>query len=81
MLSVEFVGAESGVVVLKMSERRFPGVLVQGDTLLSLLQDLEEESPDTVAIQTVRSWLRSYEVVLERNGLELPYPRRPEGNE
>ena len=74
-MSIERIGSEGGVIVLKLAERRFPGILIQGDTLLSLLQDLEEEAPGAVATETVRGWLRGYESVLDGRGMQTPYPR------
>jgi hypothetical protein len=70
---VERLGAAGGTVVIRDAGRRFPGLLIQGDTMQTLLQDLEEEAPDSVACQRVREWLTGYERVMSSLGLELPY--------
>lgn len=56
-------------------ERRFAGLLVQGDTLFSLLEDLEEEAPDSVALATVRDWVSAYEEMMAERRLDLLYRR------
>lgn len=56
--------------------RRFPGLLIQGDTLACFLEELEEEAPQSFALKTARSWLADYEAMMREVGLELPY-RRP----
>ncbi|GAA0332343.1 conserved protein of unknown function [Micropruina glycogenica] len=43
--------------------RRFPGLLIQGDTLACF------------ALKTARSWLADYEAMMREVGLELPYGR------
>lgn len=63
-----------GFVLAKHVERRFPGVLIQGDTLLTLHQDLTEEAPDSYALQRVREWIEGYEQALDHLALTLPYP-------
>jgi hypothetical protein len=52
--SIEQIGSADGMVIARAAGRRFPGVLVQGDTLFSLLSDLEEEAPGSSACQRVR---------------------------
>jgi hypothetical protein len=73
--SVELIESMGNIVLAKVSERRFPGLLVQGDTLSVLLWELEEECPEAMATQTVRGWLDSYERAMARHGLQLPYSR------
>ena len=46
---IEQLGSSGGVVVARTVGRRFPCVLVQGDTLFALLTDLEEEAPESEA--------------------------------
>ena len=72
-VEIERLGSANGVVVVRDTGRRFPGLLVQGDTMLALLQDLQEEAPGSVACRTVREWLAAYEGVLDSLGLALPY--------
>jgi hypothetical protein len=48
---------------------------VQGDSLAALLEDLEDEAPNSHASETVRSWLSAYEEMMAERGLDLPYQR------
>jgi hypothetical protein len=73
---IEELGSFEGMVIARAAGRRFPGVLVQGDTLFSLLSDLEEEAPESLACQRVREWLAAYEAFMASRGLELPYFRQ-----
>ena len=74
-VDVERIGASGGVVVIRDVGRRFPGLLVQGDTMLSLLHDLEEAAPNSAAADTVRHWLAGYERVMATADRALPYFR------
>lgn len=74
--------------VVHMPERRFPGVLIQGDTLhelwrtaslaLSGLNDNAEQSIDrlTMVVDDLAEMLGRYERALSAEGMTLPYPRR-----
>jgi hypothetical protein len=48
---------------------------VQGDTLSTLLDDLEEEAPGSFALLTVRDWVAAYEEMMAERGPDLPYER------
>jgi len=63
------------VVIARAAGRRFPGVLIQGDTLFGLLGGLEEEAPDSVACEQVRAWLDAYEGFMASASWDLPYQR------
>lgn len=67
------LGTPANVQVVQDLNRRFPGLLVQGDTLYSLLGALEEDAPGCYAAETLREWLLWYEGVLDDNGFEIPY--------
>lgn len=69
--------------VVQLPDRAFPGIVFQGDSLASLIGELEEAiaepDPDVQAIafaeimnqlRTVRS---RYEAVLKEAGIRLPY--------
>ncbi len=73
-------------VVVQFSQRSYPGVLIQGDTLKIILDDvidlraeLENGSSDEAkeiaeAIhERISELLRHYEMVLGRNSIALPY--------
>lgn len=72
---IHSLGTRGNLQLARADERRFPGLLVQGDTLSILLDDLEEEAPDSFAAMTVRSWLSAYEEMMVEQGLDLPYRR------
>ena len=74
-VTVQMIEAMGNISLTKVSSRRFPGLLVQGDTLSILLAELEEECPDASGTETVREWLNSYEHAMARHGLSLPYAR------
>jgi hypothetical protein len=72
--------------VLKAPGRKFPGVLIQGDSLKSLvgmILDIEEarnvnddeELDAAIAAlkEKVSSYLTEYEEVMRNHGLQLPY--------
>lgn len=78
----------SNAVVARSPDREFPGVLIQGDTLRVLFDDLLElaglledggcdealEVSQGLAEQ-VGELLRHYEKVLKSSGVSLPYPQ------
>ena len=72
---IRSLGARGNLRLAQAEERRFPGLLVQGDTLASLVEELEDEAPDSFALATVREWLSAYEEMMAENGLDLPYRR------
>jgi hypothetical protein len=74
-MGLRFLGRRGNLQLAQDESRRFPGLLVQGDTLASLIEDLEEEAPNSYALQTARSWLAAYEEMMLEAGLELPYRR------
>jgi hypothetical protein len=73
--TIEELGTQGGMVIARAMGRRFPGVLIQGDTLSILLADLEKEAPQSEACAQVRQWLENYESFMKSRGLALPYFR------
>lgn len=82
----EILSSASNAVVVRHPERNFPGLLIQGDTLRSILDDIEELSEEAKAgdLDTVKEitdvlkerfieLLTHYEKVLKQHGQELPY--------
>lgn len=80
------VGANGGVV--QLPERRYPGLVIQGDSLSILVSDFEElkeliakdDKPEIHAcLETIESHLKErlefYESVLGKHGIQLPYHR------
>ena len=74
-MGINSLGRKGNVQLAKDADRQFPGLLIQGDSLASLLEDLEEEAPDTFAAQTVRDWLSADEEMMAAEELKLPYNR------
>jgi hypothetical protein len=72
---IESLGERGNLRLARHESRRFPGLLVQGDTLSILLADLEEEAPGSYALGTVRDWVAAYEEMMAERGLDLPYSR------
>jgi len=84
---VELLSRPVNFAVVQLPERHFPGVVVQGDTLNALLQQLIRMSELLAAseveelaaeIETMREQLadaaKHYESVCESRGIVLPYP-------
>ncbi len=74
--------------IVQLPERRFPGIVIQGDTMSSFLSRLKDakSSPDPEErdqcleelIESFSNLLDHYESVLEVEGYELPYARSRE---
>ncbi len=90
--NVELFGPPKNFAVVQMVGRNFPGVVVQGDTLHSLVKqllemqnllkigDLEELAGEIESMrEELAEALCNYEIVcLERN-IELPYSQKHNG--
>jgi hypothetical protein len=74
-VGIESIARRGSVQLAKDEKRAFPGLLIQGDTLSTLLDHLEEELPDGHATRTVRDWLMAYEEMMSAAGIRLPYRR------
>ncbi len=87
-LEVDVLGNAVNSPVLHFPGRRFPGVLIQGDSLKSMADlaneirqqlsagDIEEASSVAEELHDLlRSRLDIYQKALESHGVELPYPR------
>jgi hypothetical protein len=83
---IKLLEAGSNFAVAQYSGRNYPGIVIQGDTLRILLDEIEElgdevSSGDYEAVRNIVGGLHEqlvdilkyYEDVLERNGMELPY--------
>jgi len=83
---IELLSDATNEVVARYVERNYPGVLIQGDTLKILFDDLEElqeeiasgdmesakEISDVIQ-EKLLDLLTHYEKVLSEHGIELPY--------
>ncbi|WP_396127796.1 DUF6959 family protein [Aeromicrobium sp. SORGH_AS_0981] len=72
-MEIEALGRAGNVQLARDLERKFPGLLIQGDTLRVLLSDLQEEAPGSFALETVQQWISAYEELMSARGLRLPY--------
>jgi len=79
---------ESNFVVVELPKRRFPGIVVQGDTFASFLNSVEEarqqytsgrfkEGGATLALLSdqLGDYLDRYERVLREHQIRIPYTR------
>jgi hypothetical protein len=82
---VEIYSDASNAAVMRHPGRRFPGVLVQGDTLIILLEQatcvsesarIEEDARAALdsLLERLRDLLGHYNETLLEHGLELPFP-------
>jgi hypothetical protein len=89
---IEVLSEASNLAVVRMPGRKFPGVVIQGDSLSILVsaaeiirsrvpagdEILREAAEELCRLLTHR--LAHYEEVLRENGIELPYARPPSGS-
>lgn len=86
-IEVECYSDESNYVIVRTPGRNFPGMVVQGDALRSLLRTIQRaeslltsgNSQEALAeLEDIKTVLNErcsyYERVLEREGFGLPYP-------
>lgn len=84
IIEVGLLGNASNAAVIHLPGRRFPGILIQGDTLRNLLQmavnvadKLEPGSPERDGAEELRVELQAkfdeYDRCLRSLGLDLPY--------
>jgi hypothetical protein len=87
-VEIEVLSETTNSPVFKAPGRKFPGVLIQGDSLKSLLgmvEDIEDacqkhdEAETDEAIAALKAklagYLAEYEEVMHSHGLELPYSK------
>ena len=83
---IEVFDETPNAAVVRMPNRRFPGVVVQGDSLRILLEQAREiqkrvagNTDEELAGETdnlvskLAAWSSHYEAVLARHGIGLPY--------
>lgn len=90
LIHVEVLSYVTNNAVLKLPERKYPGVLIQGDSLKILQRlaeaigqacqhgDLEEATDLAAELQeALTSRVTIFEAAMHEHGMELPYPSRP----
>ena len=82
---VEIYSDATNMAVMRHPGRRFPGVLVQGDTLSGIVQELGEVlsekdklSEDTAIgledlYELLSGMLKHYNAVLDEHGMDVPF--------
>ena len=85
-IEVESFSDDTNAAVIKLLDRKFPGLLLQGDSLKTLLDsanevlvlsrnsrnpDLEETATELARI--IEGYVKVYERTLEAHGKPLPY--------
>ena len=87
---VEIYSDQTNAAVMRHPGRRFPGVLIQGDTLYALCRQADvacaeakssqawDEYSDTNDLRNhLWEFLRHYKVVLGEHGIPLPFSETP----
>jgi hypothetical protein len=85
---VEIYSDQTNAAVMRHPGRRFPGLLVQGDTLHSLFRradlvckEIEQDSPAFEEANdlrnTLQEYLSHYKAVLARHEIEPPFFEQP----
>lgn len=85
MADAKLLSEPTNGAVVHLPGRAFPGVVIQGDTLDSLIAELREvsiEGSETERVRLLADVIERleglqfrYEAVLEREGMTLPYSR------
>ena len=88
---VEIYSDRSNQAVMRHPGRRFPGVLIQGDSLHNLCQQADracaaaagrlsaDDYDELTELQDLlRSYLDHYKAVLAEHGMELPFGGEPD---
>jgi hypothetical protein len=85
MSEVKLLSEPTNYAVVQLPDRAYPGVVFQGDSLNSLIADLQEvavmNDPDEKSfslrdvIERLQGVQVHYEKVMEREGVALPYTR------
>ena len=92
MQEFEVLSNATNAVIARHPGRNHPGILVQGDTLRTLLDDVEElvaeaNAGDTDAVKEIAAIVQTrlvdllahFEAVLDQEGREVPYATRVSG--
>ncbi len=83
MTDVKLLSEPTNYAVVQLPERRFPGVVFQGDSLNNLINDIKAAAAEPVeserqlllkdVIQHLETVQNRYEKVLAENEIKLPY--------
>lgn len=83
MTDVKLLSEPTNYAVVQLPERRFPGVVFQGDSLHNLINDIKAAAAEPIeserqlllkdVIQHLETIQNRYESVLAENVIKLPY--------
>jgi predicted RNase H-like HicB family nuclease len=83
MTDAKLLSEPTNYAVVQLPERRFPGVVFQGDSLNNLINDIKAAAAEPVeserqllleeVIELLETVQNRYEKVLAKNGIQLPY--------
>jgi hypothetical protein len=86
-VQVDILSEKVNCPIVRMPDRRFPGIVLQGDSVRNLLDLAEEiseisvsqQNPDlSAAVASIREklayYVAEYEHVMKEAGHDLPYP-------
>lgn len=83
MTDVKLLSEPTNYAVVQLPERRFPGVVFQGDSLHNLINDIKAAAAEPIeserhlllndVIQHLETIQNRYENVLAENEIKLPY--------
>lgn len=83
MTDARLLSEPTNYAIVQLAERRFPGVVFQGDSLNNLINDIKAAAAEPVeserrlllkdVIQHLETVQIRYEKVLAENGIKLPY--------
>lgn len=88
VISTELLAQDGNCAIIRLPERRFPGVLIQGDSLSRLVEQMRsieeqvrslgksELSEDINEVrELLEGVLQRYELALKAHQIDLPYTR------
>jgi hypothetical protein len=91
MDDMEILDSTANVAVVRLPERSFPGLVMQGDSLATLVADLRHIDADLAdgsiarahfdlreVLARMESLRLHYEAVLDEHGIQLPYSLPPQ---
>jgi hypothetical protein len=83
--NVEIYSDATNMAVMRHPDRRFPGILIQGDTLFGIVQELREvlsekgKLSEDAAVgledlyEHLSGMLKHYSAVLDEHGMDVPF--------
>lgn len=86
MNKATIINTHGNIAIVKLDERNFPGILIQGDSIKILLDEIEElrreiqsnniEEGLEIAVdveEKIADWITLYKTSLHKNNYEVPF--------